>query len=91
LHDGQLVFHTPPYSLQDISLQDICYSMTGLKVTVSQDGPQTLKKSSERPRSVTDHNKEENSTKLNIASASPLISSGDKKSLDRRFSYTSMR
>lgn len=92
MHDGQLVFHTPPYSLQDISLQDVCYSMTGLKVTVSQDGPQTLKKSIERPRSVTDHNKEENnSTKLNVASASPLISSGDRKSLDRRFSYTSMR
>ncbi|XP_024891805.1 uncharacterized protein KIAA1109-like isoform X13 [Temnothorax curvispinosus] len=92
LHDGQLIFHTPPYSLQDISLQDVCYPVTGLKVTVSQDGPQILKKSIERPRSVTDHNKEENnSTKLNVASASPLISSGDRKSLDRRFSYTSMR
>ncbi|XP_014476117.1 PREDICTED: uncharacterized protein KIAA1109 isoform X1 [Dinoponera quadriceps] len=92
LHDGQLVFHTPPYSLQDVSLQDVCYPATGLKVTVSQDGSQTAKKSAERPRSVTDHSKEENSsTKLNVASASPLISSVDRKPLDRRFSYTSMR
>lgn len=64
--------------------------MTGLKVTLNQDGSQITKKV-ERPKSVTDHNKEENSTKLNVASASPLISSGDRKPLDRRFSYTSMR
>lgn len=86
-----MVFHTPPYSLQDISLQDICHPVTGLKVTLSQDGSQITKKV-ERPKSVTDHNKEENiSTKLNVASASPLIPSGDRKPLDRRFSYTSMR
>jgi hypothetical protein len=92
LHDGQLIFHTPPYSLQDISLQDVCYPITGLKVTVNQDVSQTLKKSVERPRSVTDHNREESSsTKLNVASASPLISNEDKKPLDRRFSYTSIR
>lgn len=24
LHDGQLVFHTPPYSIQNVSLQE-CY------------------------------------------------------------------
>ena len=64
MHDGQLIFHTPPYSLQDISLQDVCYSTTGLKVTVNQDGSQILKKSIERPRSVTDHNKEENNKKF---------------------------
>lgn len=92
LHDGQLVFHTPPYSLQDVSLQDVCYPVTGLKVTVCQDGTQTTKKGAERPRSVTDHSKEENSsTKLNVASASPLIPNADRKPLDRRFSYTSMR
>lgn len=86
------MFHTPPYSLQDVSLQDISYPITGLKVTVSQDGSQVLKKGVERPKSVTDHNKEENSNmKLHVASASPLITSGDRKSLDRRFSYTSMR
>ncbi|EZA51340.1 hypothetical protein X777_10025 [Ooceraea biroi] len=90
LHDGQLIFHTPPYSLQDISLQDVCYPITGL--TVNQDVSQTLKKSVERPKSVTDQNKEESSsTKLNVASASPLISNEDRKPLDRRFSYTSMR
>lgn len=66
--------------------------MTGLKVALSQDGTQVTKKGVERPKSVTDHNKEESiSTKLNVASASPLISSGDRKPLDRRFSYTSMR
>ncbi|XP_020299521.1 uncharacterized protein KIAA1109 isoform X8 [Pseudomyrmex gracilis] len=92
LHDGQLVFHTPPYSFQDISLQDVYCTTKGLKVTVSQDGTQTLKKNVERPRSVTDHNKEEaGGTKLNVASASPLISGDDRKPLDRRFSYTSMR
>lgn len=86
------MFHTPPYSLQDISLQDVCYSTTGLKVTVSQDGTQAAKKNVEASRFLTDHNREENSsTKLNVASASPLIPSGDRKALDRRFSYTSMR
>lgn len=85
------MFHTPPYSLQDISLQDV-YSTAGLKVTVSQDGTQSLKKSVEAPRSLVDRNREENSSmKLNVASASPLIPSGDRKPLDRRFSYTSMR
>ncbi|XP_050452726.1 transmembrane protein KIAA1109 isoform X1 [Cataglyphis hispanica] len=92
LHDRQLIFHTPPYSLQDISLQDVCHPMTGLKVALSQDGTQVTKKGVERPKSVTDHNKEESiCTKLNVASASPLISSGDRKPLGRRFSYTSMR
>ncbi|XP_076753670.1 transmembrane protein KIAA1109 homolog tweek isoform X3 [Xylocopa sonorina] len=94
LHDGQLVFHTSPYNLQDVSLQD--YPVTGVKVTVAQDGPQTTKKGVERPRSVTDHNKdsgieEANSTKLITASASPFACSGERKLLDRRFSYTSIR
>ncbi|OAD56139.1 hypothetical protein WN48_04013 [Eufriesea mexicana] len=90
LHNGQLVFHTSPYNLQDVSLQD--YPFTGVKVTATQDGSQTSKKGVERPRSVTDHNKEEtNSTKLIAASASPFACSGERKLLDRRFSYTSMR
>nr|XP_034186923.1 transmembrane protein KIAA1109 isoform X7 [Osmia lignaria] len=95
LHDGQLVFHTSPYNLPDVSLQD--YPVTGLKVTTgTQDGSQTSKKSVERPRSVTDHNKdsgieETSSTKLIGTSASPFACSGERKLLDRRFSYTSMR
>ncbi|XP_076393962.1 transmembrane protein KIAA1109 homolog tweek isoform X14 [Megachile rotundata] len=94
LHDGQLVFHTSPYNLPDVSLQD--YPVTGLKVTATQDGSQTSKKSVERPRSVTDHNKdlgieETSSTKLIATSASPFTCSGERKLLDRRFSYTSMR
>lgn len=95
LHDGQLVFHTSPYNLPDVSLQD--YPVTGLKVTTgTQDGSQTSKKSVERPRSVTDHNKdsgieETSSTKLIATSASPFACSGERKLLDRRFSYTSMR
>ncbi|XP_006618311.1 transmembrane protein KIAA1109 isoform X10 [Apis dorsata] len=93
LHNGQLVFHTSPYNLQDVSLQD--YPVTGVKITATQDGSQTSKKV-ERPRSVTDHNKEScieetSSTKLITASASPFACSGERKLLDRRFSYTSMR
>lgn len=52
LHDNQLVFHTPPYSLQDVSLQDSCYPVTGVKVTIAQEGLQTSKKNIDRPRSV---------------------------------------
>ncbi|XP_043249927.1 transmembrane protein KIAA1109 isoform X1 [Colletes gigas] len=93
LHDGQLVFHTSPYNLQDVSLQD--HPVKG-KLTTTQDGSHTSKKGVERPRSVTDHNKdsgiEENSSKkLITASASPFACSGERKLLGRRFSYTSMR
>lgn len=28
LHEGQLVFHTPPYSIQNVSLQE-CYEYIG--------------------------------------------------------------
>ncbi|XP_035723534.1 transmembrane protein KIAA1109-like isoform X4 [Vespa mandarinia] len=49
LHDNQLVFHTPPYSLQDVSLQDSCYPVTGVKVTIAQEGLQTSKKNIDRP------------------------------------------
>ncbi|XP_043271443.1 transmembrane protein KIAA1109 isoform X4 [Venturia canescens] len=84
LHDGQLVFHTPPYSLQDVSLQDLCYPSSILKSGV------------ERSRSVMDHNKDSNiddtgSTRLSTASGSPIAGAGDRKPLGRRFSYTSMR
>ncbi|KAK9299212.1 hypothetical protein QLX08_007719 [Tetragonisca angustula] len=47
LHSGQLVFHTSPYNLQDVSLQD--YPITGVKMTATQDGLQTSKKGVERP------------------------------------------
>ncbi|XP_061939071.1 bridge-like lipid transfer protein family member 1 isoform X15 [Apis cerana] len=47
LHNGQLVFHTSPYNLQDVSLQD--YPITGVKITATQDGSQTSKKGVERP------------------------------------------
>ncbi|XP_048267008.1 transmembrane protein KIAA1109 homolog isoform X2 [Bombus terrestris] len=94
LHNGQLVFHTSPYNLQDVSLQD--YPVTGVKITATQDGSQTSRKGVERPRSVTDHNKdsgieETSSTKLITASASPFACSGERKLLGRRFSYTSIR
>nr|XP_033335326.1 transmembrane protein KIAA1109 homolog isoform X11 [Megalopta genalis] len=93
LHDGQLVFHTSPYNLQDLSLQD--YPAAGVKLTATQDGVHATKKV-ERPRSVADHTKdsgieEHSSTKLITASASPFACSGDRKVLGRRFSYTSMR
>lgn len=94
MHNGQLVFHTSPYNLQDVSLQD--YPVTGVKITAMQDGSQTSRKGVERPRSVTDHNKdsgieETSSTKLITASASPFACSGERKLLGRRFSYTSIR
>ncbi|XP_015586515.1 uncharacterized protein KIAA1109 isoform X3 [Cephus cinctus] len=96
LHDDQLVFHTPPYSLQDVSLQDICYPVSGLKVTVVQDGSQSPKFGVERSRSASDHNKDSSiegnsSTKLSTASASPLAGNGERIPLGRRFSYTSIR
>ncbi|KAK2588447.1 hypothetical protein KPH14_004440 [Odynerus spinipes] len=49
LHDNQLVFHTPPYSLQDVSLQETCHPVTGVKVTIVQEGLQASKKSTDRP------------------------------------------
>ncbi|XP_076663218.1 transmembrane protein KIAA1109 homolog tweek isoform X12 [Andrena cerasifolii] len=96
LHDGQLVFHTSPYNLQDVSLQDTYHPVTGVKSTATQDGPQTSKKGVERPRSVADHNRDSgiednSSTKFIAASASPFACSGERKLLGRRFSYTSMR
>lgn len=96
LHDGQLVFHTPPYSLQDVSLQDVYYPNTGLKVTVLPDGSQSPKAGFERSRSTIDHNKDSSnegnsSSKLSTASASPLVGMAERKPLGRRFSYTSMR
>ncbi|KAK0176217.1 hypothetical protein PV328_000373 [Microctonus aethiopoides] len=89
LHDGQLVFHTPPYSLQDVSLQDVCYPGTNLKITVSQDTAQTSKPNVERSRSAIDSNGDDGSTKLSTTSESPVAN--DKKILSRRFSYTSIR
>lgn len=40
LYDGQLVFHTPPYSLQPVSLQE-CYENIGrTNICVSQYDPE---------------------------------------------------
>ncbi|XP_034943286.1 transmembrane protein KIAA1109 homolog isoform X1 [Chelonus insularis] len=84
LHDGQLVFHTPPYSLQDVSLQDVTYPLSsGLRLVVVPDGhPQA-----EKTKSGVD---EDESTKVSTTSKSPA---SDKKlpPLGRRFSYTSIR
>ncbi|XP_057320080.1 bridge-like lipid transfer protein family member 1 isoform X4 [Microplitis mediator] len=88
LHDDQLVFHTPPYSLQDVSLQDIYQPAPGLKLTVFQEGTQSSKPSVERSRSAIDSTTEDGSTKLSTASGSPA---SDRKPLGRRFSYTSIR
>lgn len=91
MHEGQLVFHTPPYSLQDVTLQDVCHTSSNLKVP----GQDSSKICVERSRSVIDHNKDSNdesaSMKLSATSASPLTGSCDRKSLGRRFSYTSNR
>ncbi|XP_033221657.1 transmembrane protein KIAA1109-like [Belonocnema kinseyi] len=95
LHPGQLVFHTPPYSLQDVTLQDICYPSSSLQVP-GQEGSQGSKVGVERSRSVMDHNKDSNieessSMKLSATFAIPLAASCDGKPLGRRFSYTSNR
>ncbi|XP_012270662.1 uncharacterized protein KIAA1109 isoform X2 [Orussus abietinus] len=95
LHDGQLVFHTPPYRLQDVTLQDIPHSALGVKVTIVQGGSQSSKIGVERSRSTLDH-KESNTevnenVKLSQALSSPSTGSNERKSLGRRFSYTSMR
>ncbi|XP_012263790.2 transmembrane protein KIAA1109 homolog isoform X5 [Athalia rosae] len=96
LLDGQLVFHTPPYSLQDVSLQDVYVPNTGPKLTVLPDDIQSPKVGFERSRSTIDHNKDSSnegnsSSKLSTASASPLVGMADRRPLARRFSYTSMR
>lgn len=94
LHDGQLVFHTPPYSLQSVTLQNASYPVSGVKVTVSQETFHGSKLSTERSKSLIDQNKEfdENlKNRLISSSASPLAGIGERKPLGRRFSYTSMR
>ncbi|XP_046477858.1 bridge-like lipid transfer protein family member 1 isoform X1 [Neodiprion pinetum] len=96
LHEGQLVFHTPPYSLQDVSLQDVHYPNASLKVTVVPDEAKSPKAGFERSRSTIDHSKNSSkegnsSTKLSTASVSPLVGVAERKPLGRRFSYTSMR
>ncbi|XP_031778300.1 transmembrane protein KIAA1109 homolog isoform X4 [Nasonia vitripennis] len=91
LHDGQLVFHTPPYSLQDVTLQDINSSIAQ-GVMHRMQGSKVIIESS---KSVLSQNRgsaadESDSAKLNVSSISPF-SGNNKKSLGRRFSYTSNR
>ncbi|KAF7987765.1 hypothetical protein HCN44_003628 [Aphidius gifuensis] len=100
LHEGQLVFHTPPYSLQDVTLQDLPTAGAGATTTatatatncntLNSTNSKSSKNSVERSRSVIDSRDDETiNTKLNITSESPIIN--ERKSLCRRFSYTSGR
>lgn len=94
LHEDQLVFHTPPYSLQDVTLQDVGPSVVGKEV--AQEVSQSSKVALEKSKSVMDRPRDpscidEIGGKLSIAMASPLIGSGTRKPLGRRFSYTSNR
>ncbi|XP_011301889.1 uncharacterized protein KIAA1109 isoform X7 [Fopius arisanus] len=89
LQEDKLVFHTPPYSLQDVSLQDTVQPGSGVKPSVLQETPQTSKPSVEHSTSAIDSTNDESlSTKLSTTSESPT---GDRKLLSRRFSYTSIR
>ena len=89
MHEGQLVFHTPPYSLQDVTLQDTHLS-TILGVSHRSHNS---KVEIERSKSVISQTKgytvdESGSEKFSASSTSPF-SSKNKKPLGRRFSYTS--
>ncbi|XP_069702783.1 bridge-like lipid transfer protein family member 1 isoform X3 [Periplaneta americana] len=103
LHEGQLVFHTPPYGSQDVSLQEPVNGWdtvvgnprstgtTGLKVTTTNErnsGESPGTLAGERSRSVAETNKD-SSSRLSTASPSPVSCYGDKRALGRRFSYTS--
>jgi hypothetical protein len=91
LHEDQLVFHTPPYSLQDVTLQDT-YPSTFVGLPHRIHGSKVF---IERSKSVISQNKtsgidESDSAKLSVFSTSPF-SGGNKQPLSRRFSYTSHR
>ena len=93
LHEGQLVFHTPPYSLQDVSLQDICYPLSGATV-LGQDSLKDSKIGGETPffdRNINSSTEESTSKKLGVSSAGIVVGSNARTRLCRRFSYTSNR
>ncbi|XP_034234984.1 transmembrane protein KIAA1109 isoform X3 [Thrips palmi] len=74
LHEGSLVFHTPPYGSQDVTLYDpLCSSRVN-----PPSGVTTKVVSAESPTMA--------------STASPISPSpiGDKRSINRRFSYTSL-
>ncbi|XP_011494762.1 PREDICTED: uncharacterized protein KIAA1109 [Ceratosolen solmsi marchali] len=91
LHEDQLVFHTPPYSLQDVTLQDT-YPSTFVGLSHRMHGSKIF---IERSKSVVSQSKtsgvdENDSAKLSVSSTSPFPGN-NKKPLSRRFSYTSNR
>ncbi|XP_049857041.1 transmembrane protein KIAA1109 homolog isoform X4 [Schistocerca gregaria] len=96
LHEGQLVFHTPPYGSQDVSLQE---PANGWEI---KPGPlkvvAAMERSSESPNLVAERLCSEakdssvganSSSRLSTASPSPVSTYSDKRGLGRRFSYTS--
>ncbi|PNF17358.1 hypothetical protein B7P43_G02985 [Cryptotermes secundus] len=103
LHEGQLVFHTPPYGSQDVSLQEPISGWDsnmgiprgtgtgGLKVAVTNDcnlGESPGTLAGEQSCSVAETNKD-SSSRISTASPSPVSCYSDKRALGRRFSYTS--
>nr|CAD7425599.1 unnamed protein product [Timema monikensis] len=87
LHEGQLMFHTPPYGSQDVLLQEPANgwdSMTGGYKKVCQKIC-TPKESKNHDISPVETCKEIG----NNESPSPISSHNDKRPPSRRFSYTS--
>ncbi|GLG98163.1 Uncharacterized protein GBIM_04765, partial [Gryllus bimaculatus] len=88
LLEGQLVFHTPPYDSQDVSLQEPAAPATApsnLKV------PAPDRLSGESPGSGRERGSSaegNGSSRLSTASPSPAGGHGERRGLGRRFSYT---
>ncbi|PSN42917.1 hypothetical protein C0J52_12026 [Blattella germanica] len=98
LHEGQLVFHTPPYGSQDVSLQEPINGWESVMGNAKLIGTGGLKVAStnernlnespgthagERSRSVAETNKD-SCSRISTASPSPISSHGDTRTLGRR-------
>ncbi|KAJ8666820.1 hypothetical protein QAD02_008482 [Eretmocerus hayati] len=87
LHESQLVFHTPPYSLQDVTLQDT-HPPTGLQHHKMHGSKVIIERSTSVISNNEDAELDDDTVRLSLSSTSPFIDS-NKKLLGRRFSYTS--
>lgn len=81
LHDGQLIFRTPPYIVNEISLQD---AMGTIRRQVN-----VIKSGAESPKMVVVEKEKKEETKHVTKSSSPQNSL--EKKVNRRYSSTSIR
>ncbi|XP_052121267.1 transmembrane protein KIAA1109 isoform X3 [Frankliniella occidentalis] len=81
LHEGSLVFHTPPYGSQDVTLYDPTFSCRGANPPTCFNGV---------PPKVVSLDPGESPTMVSTASPVSPSPVGDKRSMNRRFSYTSL-